>query len=124
MLKDEVIGYDIGALDATSLQVLNEPSRPASRKSYAYCFRGGPPGKEAILYEYNAVDHKDFVNDWFAGFKGTLHCDADPFFELLFEQTVVNPNHSNAHARRKFEPIARAAQGDGLAKQAMHFLSG
>ncbi|WP_299946722.1 transposase [uncultured Microbulbifer sp.] len=38
LLKDGVIGYDIGALDATSLQVLNEPGRPASRKSYAYCF--------------------------------------------------------------------------------------
>ncbi|WP_299589514.1 IS66 family transposase [uncultured Microbulbifer sp.] len=121
LLKDGVIGYDIGALDATSLQVLNEPGRPASRKSYAYCFRGGPPGKEAILYEYNASDQKNFVNDWFAGFKGTLHCDADPFFELLFEQTAVNPNHCNAHARRKFEPIARAAQEDGLAKRAMQF---
>ncbi|BBM03140.1 hypothetical protein GL2_32140 [Microbulbifer sp. GL-2] len=104
------------ALNATSLQVLNEPGRPASRKSYAYCFRGGPPGKEAIPYEYNASDHKNFVNDWFVGFKGTLNCDADPFFELLFEQTAVNPNHCNAHTRRKLEPIARAAQGGWTGK--------
>ncbi|WP_299588425.1 transposase [uncultured Microbulbifer sp.] len=88
-LKDGVIGHDFWALDTTSFQVLNEPGRPASRKSYAYCFRGGPPRTEAILYEYNALDHKNFVNDWFVGFKGTLHCDTDPFFELLFEQTAV-----------------------------------
>ncbi|GAA5442495.1 hypothetical protein Misp06_00669 [Microbulbifer sp. NBRC 101763] len=103
-------------MNATSLQVLNEPGRPASRKFYTYCFRGGPPGKEAILYEYNVSDHNNDVNDGFVGFKGTLHCDADPFFELLFEQTAVNPNHYNAHARRKLKSIARAAQGGWTGK--------
>ena len=55
LMKDEVIDYDVGALDATTLQVLNEPGRPARRKSYAYCFRGGAPGKAVILYEYNTM---------------------------------------------------------------------
>ncbi|BBM04089.1 hypothetical protein [Microbulbifer sp. GL-2] len=40
----------------------------------------GPPGEEAILYEYNAADHKSFVN---AG--------------LLALQEVENPSHYNAH---------------------------
>ena len=71
-MKDEVIDYDVGALGATTLQVLNEPGRPARRKSYAYCFRCGAPGKAVILYEYNAMEHKRFVNDWFAGFSGTF----------------------------------------------------
>jgi transposase len=121
LLKDEVIDYDVGALDATTLQVLNEPGRPATTKSYAYCFRGGAPGKEVILYEYNALKHKHFVNDWFAGFSGSLHCDADPFFERLFSGDEVNASFCNAHARRKFEPIANATKGDGLAKEAMRF---
>ncbi|MEE8058152.1 MAG: IS66 family transposase [Pseudomonadales bacterium] len=121
LMKDEVIDYGVGALDATTLQVLNEPGRLATTKSYAYCFRGGAPGKESILYEYNATKHKSFVNDWFAGFSGTLHCDGDPFFDLLFESEVVNPSFCNTHAQRKFEPIALASQGNGLAKQAMRF---
>jgi transposase len=120
-MKDQVIDYDVGALDATTLQVLNEPGRPATRKSYVYLFRGGVPGKEAVLYEYNATDHKHFVNDWFAGFKGTLHCDCDPFFDFLFTPSGVNPSFCNTHARHKFEPIANAAQGNSLAKQAMAF---
>ncbi|WP_297292615.1 IS66 family transposase [Oceanicoccus sp.] len=121
LMKDEVIDYDVGALDATTLQVLNEPDRPARRKSYAYCFRGGAPGKAVILYEYNAMEHKRFVDDWFAGFSGTLHCDADPFFNRLFSDADVHASFCNAHARRKFEPIANATKGDGLAKDAMHF---
>lgn len=121
LMKDQIIGYDIGALDATSFQVLREPGRSATTKSYAYCFRGGPPEKKVVLYEYNALAHKGFVNDWFAGFTGTLHCDADPFFELLFQAKSVNPSYCNAHARRKFEVVAKAAQKEGLAHEAMRF---
>ncbi len=48
-----------------------------------------------MLYGYNAMDHKNFVNDWFAGFSGTLHCDCDPFFNLLFNQRSVNSEPSS-----------------------------
>ncbi|MFT6087476.1 MAG: transposase [Glaciecola sp.] len=89
LMKDEVIDYGVGALDTTTLQVLKEPGRPATTKSYTYCFRGGAPEKNVILYEYNAIKHKPFVNDWFAGFSGTVHCDGDPFFDLLFESETV-----------------------------------
>jgi transposase len=121
LFKDEIIDHDIGGLDATGLQVLKEPGRPAQRKSYVYCMRGGPPGKESIIYRYNAEKHKLFVDEWFEGFSGTLHCDGDPFFDLMFNKKDINPNVCNAHARRKFEPIAKATTGEGLAKQAMRF---
>jgi transposase len=83
--------------------------------------RGGPPGKESIIYRYKADKHKLFVEEWFEGFSGTLHCDGDPFFDPMFNKKDINPNVCNAHARRKFEPIAKATTGEGLAKQAMRF---
>ena len=119
LLKDYIIDYDVASCDATSLQVLNEPNRPAERKSYVYCMRGGPPDKSVILYNYNHELHKKFVSDWFEEFKGYLHVDGDNFFELVGESAhLVN---CNAHARRKFEPIARGSKGKGLAKEAMRF---
>lgn len=121
LLKDEIIGYDIGALDATGLQVLTEPGRAPSVTSSAYCIRGGPPTRSTIVYAYNAREHKRFVDEWFAGFSGTLHCDADPLFERLLARPQVHPSYCNAHARRKFEPIARASEGEGLAWSAMQF---
>lgn len=117
LMKDYVIEYDVASCDATMLQVLNEPGRAAETKSYVYCIRGGPPDKLVILYEYNEKLHKQFVKDWFEGFEGYLHVDGDDFFELIGEITdLVN---CNAHARRKFEPIAQSAKGKGLAKEAM-----
>ncbi len=119
LLKDEVIDYDVASCDATTLQVLNEPGRPAETKSYVYCIRGGPPDKSVILYDYNEKLHKQFVKDWFEGFKGYLHVDGDNFFELVGE--VNNLVNCNSHARRKFEPIAQSAKGKGVAKEAMRF---
>ena len=121
LFKDEIIGYDVGALDATGLQVLKESGRAASVTSSAYCFRGGPASRSAIVYAYNAQAHKQFVDEWFAGFSGVLHCDADPLFERLFARPQIQPSYCNAHARRKFEPVARASAGDGLARTAMQF---
>lgn len=121
LIKDEIIQYDVGALDATGFEVLREPDRAAQLKSYAYCMRGAPPDKQSIVNSYNAMKHKHFVNDWFEGFSGTLHCDGDPFFELMFEKDTITANVCNAHARRKFEPIAQAATKEGLAKEAMNF---
>ncbi|MFT5083054.1 MAG: transposase [Lentisphaeria bacterium] len=117
----EIIDYDVGALDATGFHVLKEPGRPAQRKSYAYCMPGGPPGKESIIYSYKAEKHKQFVNEWFEGFGGTLHFDGDPFFELMFEKDAIKANFYNAHSRRKFECITKATKCDGLAKEAMRF---
>lgn len=119
LLKDIVIEYDIASCDATTLQVLCEPGRLASTKSYVYCIRGGPPDKAAILYHYNEKLHKQFVKDWFEGFSGYLHVDGDNFFESVGE--VARLTHCNAHVRRKFEPIAQGTKGKGLAKEAMRF---
>ena len=119
LYKDQVIDYDVAACDATTLQVLKEPNRKAETKSYMYCMRGGPPGKEVVLYEYNDKDHKKFVADWFTGFSGYLHVDGDNFFEDMPNMPGVVLVNCNAHARRKFEPIAKAAIGKGIAKEAM-----
>ncbi len=84
--------------DATMLQVLNEPGRRAQTKSYIYCIRGGPPGKEVILNAHNDRLHKQFIKDWFEGFKGYLHVDGDNFFDLIGE--IAKLVNCNSHARR------------------------
>jgi transposase len=45
--------YDIASMDATTIQVLVQPGRAASTKSYMYCFRGGGEKDQVILYDYS-----------------------------------------------------------------------
>ena len=35
-----------------------------------------------VIYKYNPENHKSYFLNWFAGFKGAIHTDAD-FFEDL-----------------------------------------
>ena len=124
LMKDEVIDYEVSSCDATSIQVLDEPGREPTKKSYLYCMRGGRPDKKVIFYDYNAEKHKLFLADWFDGFKGFLHTDAQNIFDDLENSNEhsnfkINLVYCNAHARRKFEKIAKATKTDGLAKYAM-----
>ena len=110
LMKDQVEGYDIAAIDATSFHVLNEPGRQSQTKSYAYCIRGGPPDKRVILYEYNAYAHKDYVDETLAHFSGVLHCDASTVFNKIGAKDTVRLSYCHAHARRKFEQIEKSAK--------------
>lgn len=114
LMKDEIIDYDIASIDATTLQVLNEPGRPAETKSQAYCIRGGPPDKQVILYDYNGYyqanvySQSDYVVESLADFKGKLSCDASPVFDQIGKQETLSLSYCHAHARRKFEAIEKA----------------
>lgn len=121
LLKDSVIDYDIAGIDATSLQVLKEPGRKATTKSYVYCLRGGTPATAVVLYGYNHAQHKIFVDNWLEGFKGRIHLDADPFFETLLHDKEVHPSFCHAHARRYFEKVKQQAKKQGLAHQALRY---
>lgn len=110
LMKDQIEGYDIAAIDATSFHVLNEPGRKSQTKSYAYCIRGGPPDKKVILYEYNAYSHKDYVDETLSNFKGVLHCDASTVFNTIGTKETVTLSYCHAHARRKFEQIEKTAK--------------
>ncbi len=121
LMKDRLLDYDIGSLDATTLQVLKEPGRSASTKSYVYCMRGGPPDQSVILYAYNHEKHTLFVDKYFEGFKGAVHMDADPFFNTLLLDEGVHASFCNAHARRYFEKVKKHAKKQGLAHEALRY---
>jgi transposase len=122
LLKDTILDYDIAAVDPTSLQVLKEPGRNPSTKSYLYCMRGGPPDKQVCFYEYNATEHKNYLSEWFDGFRGYLMCDGQNIFDVFESSNDITLLYCNIHARRYFEKITKQQKTKtGLAHQAMRF---
>jgi transposase len=119
LMQDEVRSYDIALCDPTHLQVLNEPGRKPETKSYLFCIRGGEPGKDVVLYQYNATLHKDFLLEFFEGFEGYLQVDGQNIFDAFEENPNITLVYCNAHARRKFEAIAKLSKKPGLAAEAM-----
>jgi len=119
LMRDEVIDYDVASIDPTWIQVLDEPNRLPMQKSYWYCIRGGPPEKSAILYDYNATQHKKFLINWFEHFKGYIHTDAENIYDALGELPSIKLSYCNVHSRRKYEAITKIIKKEGLAHEAM-----
>lgn len=121
LMRDELLDYDIAGCDPTHLQVLDEPGRKPEQKSYVYSIRGGSPEHLVNLFEYNAENHKLFLQDWFSGYSGYLQVDGQNIFEPFEDSLSVKLALCNSHARRKFEPIAKATKQPGLASKAMNY---
>jgi hypothetical protein len=91
---------DIIHADETGLQVLHEPGRSASSKSYMWLYRTGREGPAIVLFEYQTTRAKKHPQKFLKGFEGYLCTDAYQSYEGL--QDVINVA-CLAHARRKWD---------------------
>lgn len=121
LLQDVILDYDVTFCDPTHLQVLDEPGRPPTKKSYVFTIKGGPPDKMAVVYRYNPDNHKSFLMEWFADYAGYLQVDGQNIFDAFDKNPAIALVFCNAHARRKYEPIDKSGQKPGLATEAMRF---
>lgn len=102
LLQDHILSYDIAYADETTVQVLNEPNRRAQTKSYMWCFIGGPPDQQTIIYQYHPTRQGDTATQFFAGYTGALHCDGYTGYHPLIKTHTVIGLNCWAHVRRKF----------------------
>lgn len=111
LLQDRIITYDVAFADETTVQVLKEPGRAPSQKSYLWVYLGGPPEQRSVVYQYTqtraGINAELFLED----FKGYLHTDAYAGYERLskLKMSIVC---CFAHARRKFFEIAKLTKNN------------
>ena len=88
--------------DETTLQVLKEPGRSSTSKSYMWLYRTSGCAKQSIvLYEYQPTRKAEHAEAFLKGFSGWLHADGyQGYHKLPGNIRVVG---CWAHARRKFD---------------------
>ena len=88
--------------DETTVQVLNEPGRKATAKSYEWLYRTGAAcSKPIVIYDYQETRKQAHPQEFLKDFKGFLHTDGYAgYHNLLPDITVVG---CWSHARRYFE---------------------
>ena len=88
--------------DETTLQVLKEPGRSSTSKSYMWLYRTSGCAKQSIvLYEYQPTRKAEHAEAFLKGFSGGLHADGyQGYHKLPGNIRVVG---CWAHARRKFD---------------------
>lgn len=98
-LHEELLKRKYLHADETTLQVLNEPGRPAETKSYMWLYRSGRDRPPIVLCEYQESRSKEHPKKFLAGFQGYLHVDGYSGYNDVENAILVG---CWAHARRGF----------------------
>lgn len=106
--------YDVIHADETELEVLNEPGREATTKSYMWMYRTGNGHNPIVLYDYQSSRAGDNAKNFLKGFSGYIHVDAYEGYDKLLKESKAGPAMEVtllacfAHARRYFTDTLKA----------------
>lgn len=109
-------------IDETPLQVLNEPGRSNTTKSYMWVFRGGDPGRPALVYEYHPTRSGQVPLAFLDGYQGFVQTDGYTGYNALGRKPGIVLVGCWVHARRKFDKVIKAkgsARRTGAADEAL-----
>lgn len=118
-LDDEVLSGPSVNIDETVTQVLNEPGRSASKKSYMWVRVGGPPGKPVVIYHYAPSRGSDVAKAILKDFYGYVQCDAYKGYEWIVNCRRITIVSCLAHIRRKFVEILKVLDKAPTAQEAI-----
>lgn len=103
LLHQHIKQYDIAYADETTLKVIKQ----AKEKCYMWLFMGGPPEKQATVYQYHATREDKVASSFMQGFEGYLHADCYSAYVNL-DGKIIKHVACFAHARRYFADIVKA----------------
>ncbi|MGJ7462813.1 IS66 family transposase [Halomonas sp. MA07-2] len=89
-------------MDETPLQVNAETDRPASSTSYMWLQRGGPPGQQVVLFDYDASRAGRVPVRLLGDYAGRLVTDGYEGYAEVVRRNGITHAGCWAHARRKF----------------------
>jgi len=120
LFKQKIKEGPVIQMDETTVQVLNEPERPDTSKSYMWLARGGPPETPLVIYEYHETRSSQHARDFLDGYSGYLQTDGyEAYNTALKDNGDIVHVGCLAHARRKFVEAAKASKKAGSAQIAI-----
>lgn len=130
LLQHEIRGGPLINLDETTLQVLKEPGRRNTSKSYMWIYRGGAPDKPALVYQYAPSRSGQVAEDFIGDYKGYMQSDAFVGYDRFENKPHIRLLGCWAHARRKFFAVIKikkkirsnSKNPKGLADEALSFI--
>ena len=90
-------------MDETTVQVMKEPGRKNTTKSYMWIFRGGTDDSPVVMFKYNPTRGSDFINTEFADYNGIIQTDGYQGYNTLGKKETITHAACWAHVRRKFK---------------------
>jgi len=110
-------------MDETTLQVNQEAGRHASATSYMWLQRGGPPGQQVVLFDYDASRAGRVPVRLLDDYAGRLITDGYEGYAQVVRRNGITHAGCWAHARRKFveaqkvQPKSKTGKADWAINQ-------
>lgn len=101
-LRQHLLQAPLIHMDETTLQVNTEADRPASATSYMWLQRGGPPGQQVVLFDYDASRAGRVPVRLLGDYAGRLVTDGYEGYAEVVRRNSITHAGCWAHARRKF----------------------
>lgn len=108
LLQEEVLAGSYLNIDETTLQVLQEPGRDPTSKSYMWIFRRGDPGRPILIYQYHPTRSGDVARTFLEDFTGFVQTDGYSGYDFLDHTAHIRHIGCWAHVRRKFMDVVNA----------------
>lgn len=126
LLCDEIRSGPLINIDETPVQVLKEPGRSNTSKSYMWVYRGGDPDRPVLVYRYHPTRSGQVPLSFLNGYQGYVQTDGYSGYDELGRKSGVELVGCWAHARRKFMEVIKAKSGKkktGVADKAINIIS-
>jgi transposase len=125
LLLEDIRGGPLINVDETPVQVLAEPGRKATQKSYMWVFRGGTPAKAVVIYQYHPTRSGDVAKLFLTDYRGIVQTDGYKGYDFLDTWHDIIHVACWAHARRKFIEVKNAggAKKTGSADKALAMIA-
>jgi len=121
-LKEDIIIHTYTQADETPVQVLNEPDKPNTSKSYMWVYYGGTADKKSIVYDYQPTRSGQAAVNFLTNFKGRLQTDGYGGYNPFDSKPDVIHIGCWAHCRRKFAEIIKVSKTPGKAAMAVNYI--
>lgn len=102
LMRDSLFDAPFIHMDETVVQVLKEKGKPPTSQSYMWVQTGGPPGRRAVIYDYDPSRSGEVPVRLLAGYQGYLMTDGYEGYNALVRTEGIEHLVCWAHVRRKF----------------------
>lgn len=111
VLEDRLLAYPVLHCDETSVQVLQEPGKTPTSKSYMWVRVGGPPTQPVKLFHYADSRSGDVARHLLSDYQGYVQTDDYAGYNGACSTDTITQLGCWAHVRRKFIEAQKANSG-------------
>jgi transposase len=108
LIANEIRGGPLINIDESPFQVLKEPGRSDTTKSYMWVFCGGSSDRKAVMYKYHPTRSGQVPLDFLGDYQGYVQSDAYVGYEQVGRKKGITHVGCFVHARRNFMAVIKA----------------